>query len=139
MVEMEKVLRAYLNTQDLGVKIAGENPKDTEQGWLKLTQLDDRAVGVEEADYFHNHHIQVDCYASVNGTAGQDEARDLYIATRAAIVCMKYADLEDAVVTTVRFGACPRVPDEAFNPPRQRYIIDAHIYAHESLDAGVHS
>jgi hypothetical protein len=130
IVPMEKVLRTYLNTQGLGVKVAGENPKDTEQAWVKITQLDDRAVGVPDADYFHNHHVQLDCYASVNGTAGQDEARELYLATRAALVAMKDVDLDDAVVTAVRFGACPRVPDEAFNPARQRYVIDAHIYAH---------
>ena len=139
-VPMEKVLRTYLGSLDLDAAVVvGETPKNIKQAWVKITQLDDRAVGVIDADHFHNHHVQLDCYASQDGSAGQGEAQALYAEVRAALVAMPAAEHDEATVTAVRFGACPRVPDSAFNPARQRYVIDAHIYAHERSDAGVHS
>jgi len=128
IVDMEAIVRTYLDTVVIGASVAGETPRNTSQAWVKVTQIGTRVIGNADVDHFHAYHIQLDCYASEGGPAGQVEAFDLYQDVRAALVNLPGTTVA-AHISTVRFTAALRLPDEAFEPPRQRYILDAHIYA----------
>ena len=125
---MEAIARTYLDTAIPGVSVAGETPRNTSRAWVKVTQIGTRTAGNANIDHFHAYHIQFDCYASEGGPVGQVEAFDLYQDVRTALVNLP-GTTNAAHITTVRFTAALRMPDEAFEPPRQRYILDAHIYA----------
>ena len=125
---MEAIATAYLDTVVTGVAVSGETPRNTSQSWVKVTQIGTRVAGNADVDHFHAYHIQFDCYASEGGPVGQVEAFDLYQDVRAALVNLP-GTTTDAHISTVRFTAAIRLPDEAFEPPRQRYVLDAHIYA----------
>lgn len=129
MIGAEKLVTDYL-TGELGVRVSGSTPKDTGQPWIKVTQLDDRNVAGERTDHFNVSYLQLDCYASVDGPAGQAEASSLYEAARNALLVMPDETFSDAVVTAVTFGTCPRVPDMEFDPPRQRYVLNVNLYGH---------
>lgn len=127
--DIEKITTAYLKTE-LGDKVAGTTPSDTKQSWVRVTQVNVRPVGGIDADHFHNFHIQLDCYASENGAEYQASASTLCREAREAMRVMPQSTFTGAVVTAVRFGSSPRVPDTTFKPPRQRYILDCFVYAH---------
>lgn len=128
-VNAEKIVKDYLEAE-LDVWVGGSTPKNTNQSWVRITQLDDRNVAGQRTDHFNSHFLQLDCYASGDGIEYQVEAGNLYRQARAALVAMPNETISGVVVTAVTFGACPRIPDESFEPPRQRYIIDCFLYAH---------
>lgn len=129
MINAESIVQVYLESE-LGLWVGGSTPKNTGQAWIKVTQLDERSVAGERADHFNAHYLQLDCYASENGPAGQVEALGIYRSARNALRSMPDETFTDAVVTAVTFGTCPRVPDDAFEPPRQRYVLNINLYGH---------
>jgi len=127
VINAEKLVKDYLEVE-LATRVGGSAPKDTGQAWIKVTQLDERNVAGERTDHFNAYYLQLDCYASVDGPAGQVEALALYQSARNALRVMPDETFTDAVVSAVTFGSCPRMPDETFDPPRQRYILNINLY-----------
>jgi hypothetical protein len=129
VIDAEALLTAYLKpfAENLSAVVVGEAPEDTAQAFVKLTQIEARNQGNPDVDRFTRFQIQIDCYASENGPEGQGEASELYRTMRAALVDLP---AEEAEVTAVRFGSAIRMPDKDFKPARQRFIFDAHVYAH---------
>jgi len=130
-VNIEKTVRDYLE-DTLSVWVGGSTPKDTGQQFIRVTQLDERNVAGARTDHFNDHMIQLDCYASGDGPGFQGEAQQLYRDTRDALAAMSDETFTGVVVTAVTFSGCPRIPDTDFEPARQRYIINAFVYAHSA-------
>lgn len=129
MIDAELVTVTYLDGI-LDAAVVPETPDDTSEPWVKVIQIDSAQISGMDADTFNVYFLQLDCYPSGDGVEHQEEASDLARETRAALVAMPDATHTDAVVTAVRFGGSRRMPDEEFEPPRQRYIISANVYAH---------
>jgi len=122
-------LRTHAALTDLNADVRTELPADFNRPTVKVLQLnaDDRS---ESTDHLIAYHLQFDCYAQSKGpTPGTGQASLLVRTVRAALKEMPRADL-DVVVKNVTFGVCPQLPDDAWDPPRQRFSLEAWIYAH---------
>jgi hypothetical protein len=127
VIDIEAIVTAYLTPEvaDLAV-VVGNTPEDIDQPWVRVRHIGTAAAGNRDADYFHSFHIQFDCYAGTPGPEGQGEASTLYRAVRTTLALMPE---EVDEVTAVRFVNALRLPDDALKPSRQRYILDARVYA----------
>lgn len=130
--DVERVVIAYLKAEGLGAVIVGETPANTDQQWVKVTQIGDRPVSGQDSDHFNATHLQLDCYASEGGPQFTGEASGLYRAVRSSLLAMPNASHSGMSVTAVRFGSGFRLPDDSFDKPRQRFILDAFVYGHET-------
>lgn len=128
--DVELVLSQYLRSRgdvypDLVERIGTVTPKSTLAPWLRITQIGDtqRSNGL----WFLAALVQIDCYAS--DTGGQAEASLIARTVRHALDEMPKALLEDAVVTSVS-SSMRRSQDDAFDPARERYILQVSISLH---------
>lgn len=128
MIDIEALLTTYLKTET-GERIVGETPSSTGSPWVRLVLLDtdDRT---RPTDHLLRYFVQLDCYASVNGPAGQGEAQAIASNVRAMLLAMPTEEFTDAVVTSVEIRGPRRLSDIDFNPARQRYILEAEICVH---------
>ena len=127
MIDIEAVVTAYLTPEvaDLA-PVTGNTPENIDQSWVRVRHVGTTAAGNRDADVLNAYHLQFDCYAGTPGPEGQGEASAIYRAVRAALTAMP----EDvASVNAVRFVNALRLPDDALKPARQRYILDARIWA----------
>jgi Protein of unknown function (DUF3168) len=128
----EAVVGAYLRSHSaikaLGARVVGKTPGDTTKPWVRVTQLDDPAVGDSRSEHLIEWFGQLDCYAGKDG--GQQGASLLRRTVREALSVAYKADLEGAVVTGVRFTSCPRIPDTDFEPARERYALSIVAWMH---------
>lgn len=129
--DVEALVTSHLKAQSsisaLGARIVGETPGDTSEPWVRVTQFDAPAVGASRTDHLIEWFGQFDCYA---GSGGQGEASALTRTVREALRLMPDASHEGGVVTGVRFVSCPRLPDQDFEPARQRFSLSAVIWVH---------
>lgn len=129
--DAEKIVGKYLREHEdlvaLGARVVGKTPDTTSTSWIRLTQLDDRAVGNSRADHLIEFMLQFDCYAGKTG--GQPEASLLARTARAALADMPGAHA-DAVVTGVQFLSGARLPDTAFEPARERFVRTVLVWMH---------
>lgn len=124
MIDAEKIVGDYLRAAPaVTADVVGRTPASTKSAaWIRLTLIDAPDGG--DDDYFVPYLLQLDCYKG-----GQAEVWALAIATRAALKAMPGTQA-DAVVTAVRFTSTLRLPDQDFEPARERVIITANVYAH---------
>lgn len=137
MIDMEKLLTVYLKAET-GQKVVAETPEKTTTAWIRLVLLDvaDRTL---PSDHLLNYFFQLDCYASGNGPgvpnstfSYQQEAGSIARAARAALLAMPSESFTDAVITNVLVRGPRRMPDTEFETTRQRYILEAEVFAHVS-------
>lgn len=121
-------LRQHPDVQALGARVIGRTPKDTSEPWVRIQQFDNPAVGDSRTEHLIAWFGQFDCYAGKVG--GQEEASLLTRTVRGALAVMHEASHDGAVVTGVRFVSCPRIPDEDFEPARERYLLSAEVFLH---------
>lgn len=128
MIDVEKLLATYLKAET-GERVVGEIPSSTGAPWILIRQFDadDRT---RPTDRLNCHFLQLDCYPSENGPAGQGEASALGIEVRDLLLAMPTENFTGAVVTSVVVRGPRRIPDTGFSPARQRYILEAEIYVH---------
>ena len=129
-VNIEGLVFTYLNSLSLGIAITPETPDDQTQPWIKVTMLGTRTAGNQNADYFHDFHVQFDVYAGTDGPEGQPEAEGYHQDLRDALTAWPQLDQG---VSAVRFTNAMRLPDPAFKPSRQRYMLDTHLYARQAV------
>jgi hypothetical protein len=125
-------LRTHPDIAALDARVAGTVPANTSKPWVRITQLDDRAVD-ETSDHLQEFMLQLDCWAGGAATSahnGQAEASALSRTVRAALLQAPNATFDGATVTGVRFVSNPRIPDEAFEPARERYVRTVLIWIH---------
>ena len=128
MIDVEKLLTTYLKAET-GERVVGEIPASTGSPWVLVRQIDadDRT---KPTDRLNCHFVQLDCYASVDGPAGQGEAFALAGEVRDLLFSMTVESFTGAVVTRVDVRGPRRISDVGFSPARQRYILEADIYVH---------
>lgn len=132
MIDAEFLVGKYLAAQ-LDARVVGRTPEDTSGAWIKLTQLDARAVDSHRSDHLVDYLLQFEVYAG-----SQRDVHSLANATRAALAVLpgprtatRSDDTEEAaVVTGVIFSGMPRLPDTDFKPARERVILTASVFAH---------
>lgn len=127
----EKIISDYLRGVDdletLGCRVVGKTPDSTSEPWVRVTQLDDRAIGGIRADSHHEFYFQFDCYAGVDG--GQPEANLLGRTVRAALVDAPNYSHTAARISGVDIRSHARIPDLAVDEPaRERMILTASIW-----------
>jgi hypothetical protein len=127
VIDIEAIVTAYLKPEvsDLA-DVTGNTPENIDQAWVRVRHIGTSAAGNRDVDAFNSYHLQFDCYAGTPGPEGQGEASAIYRAVRAALTVMP----EDVgEVTAVRFVNALRLPDDSLKPSRQRYILDARVFA----------
>ncbi len=123
----EALVTAYLDAQT-GERIVSRTPSDTSTSWVRLTQLDAANEANSTPEHLIEYFFQLDCYAGKSG--GHAEASTLVRTIRAALVAMPENGVDGATVSKVRFSGMPRIPDTAFEPARERFVLDAHVWMH---------
>lgn len=121
-------LREHPDIVALDARVSTELPRSFTKPWVKVTQLDDNAVNGSRTDWLIEYLLQFDCYAASEG--GSVGASIVSRTVRAALRDMPLTTLDDAVVTGVEFISAPRVPDDSFEPARERYVRSVTIWAH---------
>lgn len=129
--DAEAVIGSYLRNhaavKATGARVVGRTPSDTAKPWVRVTQLDAATVGDHRSEHLIEWFGQLDCYA---GTGGQEEASKVTRTVRAALAEMYAAPLSGVVVTGARFVSSPRLPDDDFEPARERYALSAIVWLH---------
>lgn len=127
--DIEKIVGKYLRDQ-FDLRVVGKTPKDTDEQWVKLTQLGGGQTS--EGDHLVPFLVQLDCYAgSERGSdGGQPEAILLARTVRAALRDMHLASHADGTVTGSMVVNQARIPDDDFEPSRERVILTANVWAH---------
>lgn len=125
--DAEKIISAHLRKQT-GKRLVGKTPENTGDSWVRLTQLDARAIGGDRHDHLIQAFVQLDCYAGEAG--GQPEATLLGRIIRASLIDMPNQSHEGATVTGVDIRVDERSPDSTFSPSRERKILRAFVWMH---------
>jgi hypothetical protein len=130
--DAEKIVGGYLRAHPalvaLDVRVVGKTPARTDTPWIRLTQLDDPAVGGHRSDHLIEFLLQLDIYAGREG--GQPEAALVNRTCREALRTM-IGEHGDAVVTGVEFLSAIRLPDtDGFEPARERFIRTVRVWMH---------
>lgn len=121
-------LRAHADIAALGPRIVGTTPSSTDGPWVRITQLDAANEPGSRVEHLIGYPIQLDCYAGRDG--GQEEASILVRTVRAVLHAMPDHAHDEAVVSRVTFTSCPRIPDQDFEPVRERYALTALVRMH---------
>ncbi|HYJ21629.1 MAG TPA: DUF3168 domain-containing protein [Solirubrobacterales bacterium] len=125
-------LREHPDVESMvGGRVSHKSPSegDFEEPWVRITLLDPQNVtGNSRVEWLVSYYLQIDCYAGSENRFA--EAFDLAAAVRAALIALPDADLEDAVVTDIGFASMPSQPDADLMPARERFILDAEVFAH---------
>lgn len=121
-------LRAHADIQALAAKVVGRTPGDTGASWVRITQLDGREVGNSTVEHLISFLLQFDCYADHDNDQG--DAVVLGRSVRAALNAMANTEQGGAVITRVEFVGHTRLPDQDFEPARERIVLTADIDMH---------
>ncbi len=131
IVDIEKLVGGYLRSHPsvamLGARVVGKTPDNVQSAWVRVTQLDDRAVGGSRSDHLIEYMLQLDIYAGANG--GQPEASLLSRTVREALRTLP-GERTGGVVTGVEFVGAIRIPDTDFEPARERFVRTLLVWAH---------
>jgi hypothetical protein len=137
--DAEKLVGAYLREHAaiaaLDARVAGAIPSDTKRAWVRVTQLDAARAAGSRPDYLIGYLLQFDCYAggdAMKAHTGQSEASTLARTVRAVLDAASGETVgtggERAVITGTRFPSMIRIPDEAFEPARERFVLDTVVH-----------
>jgi hypothetical protein len=103
------------------------SPSDTSHAWVKITQISALQAPEDPTDHLIEFVLQFDCYAGKMG--GPPEAADLSYAVRDALVALRGSQ-NGAVVTAARILEHSDLPDETFEPERERMIVTSSVFMH---------
>jgi hypothetical protein len=96
---------------------------------VKVTQLDatESSFGVE---HLVNFYYQFDCYAGGGDANSPVQASKLSRTVRAVLKSLQGTVQSGVTITDVAFTGHASIPDEAFTPWRERFVLDAEIRCH---------
>lgn len=132
--DAKELTAAYLRTSpDLQAIVQGrigtQTPAETDRPWIRIRQVDD-SIRVPNVLHLVAVYLQLDCYGGGDRTTAERESGLLARTAREFLAEMPAAQHDDAVVTAVRFGSSPDVPDPDFKPARERVALEATVYLH---------
>lgn len=113
-------------------QIGTRTPLSIDDPWIKVTTLDDAQKPGSPTLHLIDGLVQIDCYAGSARTGAKAEASALALKVREAIVAMPAASGLLGVVTSARVPSLRPLPDEDFDPARDRYILTCELVAHPS-------
>ena len=124
------ILRNHPDVMDLDARVAGQIPKSFTKPWVKVTQLDATNVTGGQPEHLIEYYLQFDCYAGGTADNAQEQASLIGRTIRAVLHDLTEQDIDGVVVTHVAFTSDARIPDEAFEPARERVVLDADVRMH---------
>jgi hypothetical protein len=123
-------LRAHPAVMELDARVAGRLPTSFTKPWIKVNQLDATNVTGGQPEHLISYYLQFDCYAGSAADNAQAQASLLGRTIRAVLHDLTEQDIDGVVVAHVAFTSDARIPDEAFEPARERVVLDAEIRMH---------
>lgn len=126
-------LRSHADITALEARVVTRTPETLAKPWIRYSQLDAGNEIGSTPEHLLSYLVQFDCYAgdeAMRSHLGQTEASDLARSVRAALHEMPDEEFAGAEVSNVRFLSMPHLPDQDFEPERERYILDAEITLH---------
>lgn len=131
--DMEKVIGTFLHDHNdisaLNVRVASSIPTSFTRPWVKVNQLNATNVTNGQPEHLVEYYLQLDCYAG-DGDSGREQASEISRTVRNVLKAAEGDTISDVVVTHVTFTSHLRLPDTAFEPVRERYVLDALIRCH---------
>ncbi len=134
----QKVVQDYLRDQIDGVRIVSNPPPEgsRDTAWVQVIQTGATHNGLDPTDKQIGFYYQFSCYAGEDG--GVPEAERLSRKVSAAVTAMlgvfdaPTEDDSDVVVSGAAVENGPlSLPDtDGFEPARDRFLLDAVVYAH---------
>jgi hypothetical protein len=125
-------LREHPAVMSLDARVAGRLPTSFTKPWIKITQLDATNVTGGQPEHLISYYLQFDCYAGSTADNSQAQASLLGRTLRAVLNDLTEQDIDGVVVAHVAFTSDARIPDEAFEPARERVVLDAEVRMHVS-------
>ena len=124
-------LRQHPDVMALDARVAGSIPRSFTKPWVKITQLDATNVTGGQPEHLIEFYLQLDCYAGGEADNAQEQASRLGRTIRAVLHDLTEQEIDGVVVTKVAFTSDARIPDEAFEPARERVVLDTEIRMHD--------
>lgn len=128
-VDAERLLSAYLRNQASVTALVSDRvytdlPSRATFPLVRLTLIGGQPV-YSYPLFLDEAAIQIDCYGGP-----KVQARLLVDTVRQLLASPEFVGVHDlGVVTSVRFGSLHYLPDDAFEPPKPRYIAEASIFS----------
>jgi hypothetical protein len=127
-------LREHPAVVALDANVAGRTPTSMSKPWVRVTQLDARAVGGLE--HLIRFPLQLDCYAgreAMDAGVGQAEAKYLARTVRSILTGLAGATIDGVTVTHVRVLGDMRAPDTTLEPARERVVLTVEVSMHAAV------
>lgn len=135
--DMEALVGGWLSEHPdivaLDVRVASKAPDSMTRAWIRVTLLAAEDVGGSEIEHLIDYTLQLDCYAgsdAMSAHVGRTRASLLARTARAVLKDREGLQDDGVVVTRVRFPGVARLPDTAFEPAMERYVITMDLLAH---------
>lgn len=132
--DFERVIGVYLRDHSdisaLDTRIASAIPTNFTRPWIKLNQLDARNTTGTQTEHLIEYYLQFDCYAGSGDANAREVASAIARTVRSVLKQAEGGMIDNVVVTEVTFTSHTRLPDTAFDPARERYVLDALIRCH---------
>lgn len=134
--DTEKLIGDYLRgesdiTDLVGQRVSGKHPRNTDTPWVKVTHISDEAITTRPL-HVYEVRLQFDCYGGDDDATAHEEASELARTLRQVLSEAPDATHTGAVISNVTYGPMSRVPDETFEPTRERFVLDAIFNIHEA-------
>lgn len=130
--DIEKLVSDHLRSE-LSIRVVGEPPSERTDPWVMVTML--TALQNDQADHHCEFYLQFDVYAGAEG--GQPEANLLGRQVRSALQSLSgrvdytvQGEPQAAVVSQPVIDGDTRIPDDDFEPARERRILSVTTWAH---------
>lgn len=140
---MLKVVSDFLRGRLDGVRVVSDPPAEDRRSdaWVQVTQVNVSGNSNDRADKVKEYLMSFSCYAGIDGGKPEAErlARTVWALLRAEMPGDVYDaptdEDDDVAVSYVSRGSGPlSLPDsDGFEPARDRFIVDAVIYAYTVL------
>lgn len=117
----------------LDVRVASKAPDSMTRAWIRVTLLSADDDPPSSLEHLVEYTLQIDCYAgsvSMGDHVGRARASLLARTARAVLKARQATVSDGLVVTRVRFSGNSRLPDTAFEPAMERYVLTVEILAH---------
>lgn len=127
-VDAERLVSAYLRDQTTVTAVVGDRvytdlPARATFPLVRLT-LTGGAPVYSRPLFLDEAYIQIDCYGGP-----KVQARLIVDTVRGLLASPEFQGVHPlGVVTSVRFGDLRYLPDDAYEPPKPRYIAEASIF-----------
>lgn len=126
-------LRNHADIATLDARVATSTPSKMTRPWIRVTKIDANDDERSLLEQLVAYTFQIDSYSGSNAmavSAGSMTAWRLSATARAVLHAMKGTVANGVTISQVRFTTDRSIPDEAFEPAMERYVLVVEIKAH---------